>query len=63
MKYACIDRRRDLYPVRLMCHLLGVSVSGYYAWRQRPESARAQSDREVLAKIRCIHEASHTKSP
>ena len=58
MKYACIDRRRDLYPVRLMCHLLGISVSGYYAWRQRPESARAQSDRELLAKIRCIHEAS-----
>jgi putative transposase len=58
VKYACIDRRRDLYPVRLMCHLLGVSASGYYAWRQRPESARAHSDRELLARIRRIHEAS-----
>lgn len=58
MKYACIDRRRDRYPVRLMCRLLGVSASGYYAWRQRPESARLQSDRALLAQIRRIHEAS-----
>ena len=24
MKYACIDRRRNDYPVRLMCRLLSV---------------------------------------
>ena len=58
MRYACIDRRRSRYPVRMMCRLLEVSPSGYYAWRARPESARAQRDRELTASIRRVHEAS-----
>ncbi len=58
MRYACIDRRRDCYPVRMMCRLLEVSASGYYAWCARPESARAQRDRALMSEIRRIHEAS-----
>ena len=58
MKYACIDRRRDRYPVRLMCRLLRVSASGYYAWRTRPESARRQSERTLIVEIRRIHQES-----
>ena len=58
MKYACIDHRRDRYPVRMMCRLLRVSASGYYAWRTRPESARAQRDRELMPRIRRVFEAS-----
>ena len=59
MKYACIARRQNRYPVRMMCRLLKVSRSGYYAWRSRPESARAQRDRVLMSKIERIHEASH----
>ena len=58
MKYACIDRRRSRYPVRLMCRLLRVSASGYYAWRTRPESSRVKSDRALMAEIRRVHQDS-----
>lgn len=59
MRYACIDRCRDLYPIRLMCRLLDVAASGYYAWRRRPEPQRVQRNRELLEKIRSIHAASN----
>ena len=55
MRYRSIDRRRRLYPVRMMCRLLKVSRGGYYAWRVRPESARDKTDRELTGSIRRIH--------
>jgi putative transposase len=58
MKYACIDRRRDRYPVRLMCRLLRVSASGYYAWRSRPESSRTKSNRQLMVEIKRVHQDS-----
>lgn len=41
-----------------MCDLYGVSPSGYYAWRQRPSSARASADAKLLQKIETVHQAS-----
>jgi putative transposase len=41
-----------------MCRVLDVSASGYYAWRKRPASKRAQEDGVLLRQIRTIHEAS-----
>jgi putative transposase len=44
-----------------MCRVLGVSPSGYYAWRTRPPSARAQADQALLDRISVIHAQSrHT---
>ena len=42
----------------MMCRVLEVSPSGYYAWRSRPASKRAQEDGVLLRRIRTIHEAS-----
>ena len=55
MRYLCINRRRNHYPVNMMCRVLKVSSSGYYAWRVRPESQRAKTDREITRVIRRLH--------
>lgn len=46
------------YPVRVMCRLLGVSVSGFYAWRERVPSARQLADVALSVKIHTIHRRS-----
>jgi len=47
-----------IYPVRIMCRLLKVSKSGYYAWEERPLSERARTDVELTGKIQGIHQRS-----
>jgi putative transposase len=46
------------HRVAAMTRVLGVSPSGYYAWRKRPLSARACADVELSAQIEAIHRAS-----
>lgn len=38
-----------------MCRVLGVSVSGYYAWRKRQPSARAEAEGMLVEQIRAVH--------
>ena len=39
----------------VMCRLLRVSKSGFYAWMKRPMSARARADVRLTAVIRAVH--------
>ena len=43
---------RAEFPIRVMCRVLGLSPSGYYAWLKRPPSAHARRDAELRVKIR-----------
>lgn len=49
---------QSAHSVRMMCRVLGVSPSGYYAWAERRPSARAQRDEALVQQIRDIHETS-----
>ena len=46
------------FRVAAMARVLGVSPSGYYAWRRRPLSARGQADAELRARVQTIHRRS-----
>jgi len=53
-----VNANQAIYGVATMCRVLAVSASGYYAWRQRPPSARARADVELTSRITAIHQYS-----
>lgn len=50
-----MKRRQADYPTTTMCRVLGVSTSGYYAWRDRSPSQRAKSDATLKERIAASH--------
>lgn len=55
MKFRFIQQRAKNYSVKGMCHALGVSRSGYYAWRRRPPSTRDLANQTLLRLIRLAY--------
>jgi transposase InsO family protein len=60
VKFVFIAAEKAVYPVGILCDVLGVSRSGYYAWSKRPEPARAKGDAELKAQIAAVHEKSRS---
>ena len=58
MKYAFIKMHDQKYPIETMCRVLKASRSGYYQWRRGGIPQRQVRQRELLAKIKKIHEGS-----
>ncbi len=58
MRFKFIDAQKHTYPLAMLCRVMQVTRSGYYAWRTRKPSVRSQRDAELLAKIRTFHQAS-----
>lgn len=56
MKYGVVEEMRQSWPVLPMCRLLEISVSGYYAWRTRAPSPRAQRQPRLEAQVLAAHE-------
>ena len=55
MRYGFIAAEKAKYPVGMLCRCLGVSRSGYYAWRDRAPSAHARADLRLTAQLRLVH--------
>jgi putative transposase len=50
-----VEREKAVHAIATMCRVLGVSPSGYHAWRQRPPSKRARADAALSERIAEIH--------
>ena len=59
MRFRLVDQAKAEFPIQRMCDLLGVSQSGYFAWRGRPASRRQRQDMVLLAHVRSAFELSN----
>ena len=58
MRFDFIAAERANFPVDVMCRVLGVRTSGFYASQKRSEPRRTQEDRKISTHIRASHKAS-----
>ena len=59
MKYAWIQEHRDSFPVAILCDVLRVSPSGYYASLDRAPSERAVRHDRIKESVAQVHAESH----
>ena len=58
MKFVFIAKHRNIWPVAWLCDAMGVSRSGFHAWRNRSPSARYRSDEAVGQQVKASFLAS-----
>ena len=55
MKFAFVAAEKAQYPIAVLCSVLGVSSSGFYAWRKRMPSKRSKADAQLAVQVRLAH--------
>jgi len=58
VKFELVDAEKAHYPIEILCDVLGVSRSGFYAWRKRKPSGRATTRARLAAEIAAVHKKS-----
>jgi len=58
VKYAWIESQRTHFPIELMCQVLALSRSGFFAWRHRQCLKRPDPDARVRGDLREVHQQS-----
>lgn len=53
--FEIVDSEKAEYPVSLVCETVGVSRSGYYAWKRAEPSERDKQNERLLVEIRALH--------
>ncbi len=59
MRFRFIDQAKKDFPASRLCRLMGVSQSGYFAWKDRPASCRQRDDLVMLAHVRSAYSLSN----
>jgi putative transposase len=57
MRYQFIAQHKREYSITLMCRVLEVSVSGYYAWSKRPPSQHSREDAQLAEQVKIAFQA------
>ena len=66
MNFELVHACRGRFSVDRMCRALGVSRSGYYAWKTRPACDRQHQNKLLALHIRAVHndtDATHGTPP
>ena len=56
MKFSFVKEHRNRWTVSVICRVLKVARSGFYAWLKRKPSARQIRQEQLLTKIRQVHQ-------
>jgi putative transposase len=54
VRFAFVDAERANHDVSILCRVLGVRRSGYYAWLGRDESTRVKDDRVLAVEVAAL---------
>jgi transposase InsO family protein len=57
-RYEFVEQWKATFPIRRLCQALGVSPSGYWAWRRRAPSRRAVATAQLQRQIVSIYRVS-----